>query len=138
MPDPIINADGKSEEEKAELALVEAKKIAAAGAKPDDQHIPKSRFDTINLRLKDAVTALEEVAESLAQDVPEQFQSIIPDLEPGAKIKWIRACQKSGIFDQPVVKDGLDTQRSAGKAPQADYDKMHPDDILKAGYSTTK
>jgi len=59
---------------------------------------------------------------------------IIPDLPPAAKIGWLRAVQKKGIFSKQN-QNGLDTKRpgGAGKIP-VDLNGMNPDAMLKAGY----
>ena len=101
-----------------------------------DNMIPKSRFDQINLQKKEAIEALAKVADSLAEDVPEECKSIIPQqLSPADKIDWIRKAQQSGFFNKQA-NDGLDTKKGSGVKPKPDYDKMQPEDMLKSGYST--
>ena len=97
-----------------------------------DNMIPKARFDQVNQQKKDAIEALKSVADSLAEDVPEDMRDIIPDLAPAQKITWIRNAIKKGIFNKQA-QDGLDTKRPGGKAP-VDLSKMQPEQMIATGY----
>ncbi|MDZ7699490.1 MAG: hypothetical protein U5R49_21980 [Deltaproteobacteria bacterium] len=94
--------------------------------------IPKTRFDQVLQQKKDALEALENVANSLAEEIPEDMRDIIPELAPQQKIAWIRNATKKGLFDKQV-HSGLDSKRPAGK-PALDLDKMQPEQLFRAGY----
>ncbi len=94
--------------------------------------IPKSRFDQINQQKREAIDALKSVADLMTQDVPEAYQSLVPELPPAQKIEWIRQAQKSGIFNQQK-ENGLDSKRPAGKPP-LDTSKMQPMEMMVHGY----
>ena len=95
--------------------------------------IPKSRFDQVNLQKKEALDALKSVADLMAQDVPEAYQSLVPELPPAKKIEWIRQAQKSGIFDLKL-ENGLDSQKPKGGKPPLDTSKMQPMEMMVHGY----
>lgn len=99
-------------------------------------NIPKARLDQEIEKRKASDTALKEVADGFVESVPEEMRDIIPDLPPGAKIKWIQAAQKRGLFD-PKPADGLDTKRPGGKPP-ADLSTMNPRAMMARGYKTGK
>ncbi len=94
--------------------------------------IPKTRFDQVNLQKKEAVEALKQVADSLAEDVPEDFRGLIPELPPVDKIAWIRTALKMGIF-RNGFNEGIDTKRPGGKTP-VDYSKMSSEQMIARGY----
>jgi hypothetical protein len=98
-----------------------------------DQMIPKSRFDQINAQKKEALDAIKSVADLMAQDVPEKFKDLVPELPPAQKIEWIRQAQKSGIFDLKI-ENGLDSKRPAGGKPPLDMSKMQPMEMMSHGY----
>jgi hypothetical protein len=97
-----------------------------------DSMIPKSRFDQVNQQKKDAVEALKAVADSMVEDVPEDFRDIIPNLAPADKITWIRQALKKGIFNKQV-ENGLDSRRPGGKPPM-DFSNMTPEQMMVHGY----
>jgi hypothetical protein len=95
--------------------------------------IPKSRFDQVLQQKKDALAELETVAASLAEDVPEEFRDLIPNLSPAGQIGWLRNAQKKGLFDQRHV-DGLDSERPKGGKPPLDTSNMSPMEMMSHGY----
>jgi len=95
--------------------------------------VPISRLNEVLAQKKQAIDALQSMADELKKDIPEKFQEIVPALEPLEQVKWIRNATSKGLFTK-IKEDGLDTKRS-GIKPKPDYGKMQPDDILKAGYS---
>lgn len=95
--------------------------------------IPKSRFDQVNFQKKEAIDALKSVADLMAEEVPEKFKNLVPDLAPAQKIEWIRQAQKSGIFDLKL-ENGLDSKRPAGGKPPLDTSKMQPMEMMVHGY----
>ena len=94
--------------------------------------IPKSRFDEVNEKRKAAEAELQSVAESLKEDVPEEFRDLIPDLPPGQLIKWLRGAQAKGLFN-PKSAESLDTKRPDQKKTM-DLSNMTPLQMREAGY----
>jgi len=111
---------------------------SAAAAAPSPtvdpgQMIPKYRFDEINQKKKDAEKALEELAAGIVEaQVPENLRSLIPDLAPLAKVKWITQAVASGIFT-PKQTSGPDPKRPGEKPPQ-DFTGLSPTTIMAHGY----
>ena len=104
----------------------------------NEHMIPKSRFDQVVQQRKDAESALEEIANELVEEVPEDMRDIIPpELSPAAKIKWLRAAIKKGVFGDQATQDGPDSKRPSGKKP-TDFEGMSPQAIMATGYKTTK
>ena len=125
MADETVNTDVNSENETNQTTTDNA-------SENSDKMIPKARFDQVNSQKKEAIDALKSVADLMAQDVPEAYQSLVPDLAPAQKIEWIRQAQKSGIFNQQK-ESGLDAKRPAGKPP-LDTSKMQPMEMMVHGY----
>ncbi|MFA6009423.1 MAG: hypothetical protein WC799_05520 [Desulfobacteraceae bacterium] len=102
--------------------------------KNDDQNrIPKARLDQEIEKRKASETALNEIAESLTDDIPEDMKDLIPDLPPAQKIKWIKNANKKGLFNPQHVQNGPDSKRPGSKAPES-YDGMSPQAMIAKGY----
>ena len=101
--------------------------------KNDKDKIPLSRLNQEIEKRKQAETTLNEVADNLIEDVPEDKRSIIPDLPAAQKIKWIKDAFKMGIFDNKPVEP-IDPKRPAGKKP-TDFENMSPQAIMATGYN---
>lgn len=97
--------------------------------------IPKSRFDALNEKKKAAESALEEIAEGLIETVPEEMREIIPDLPPAAKVKWIQAAQRKGLFEIKPETNGPDSKKPGDQKP-TDFENMSPQAIMATGYKT--
>ena len=104
---------------------------------PQAHMIPKGRFDEVVGQKKAAEAALEEIATSLVEEVPEDMRDIIPDLPPAARIKWVRAAMQKGIFGSPAGVTNPDAKRPGAKAP-ADLSGMNPRQMMANGYNTSK
>lgn len=94
--------------------------------------IPKSRFDSVNEKKKAAEKELQEVANMLTEDVPEDFKDIIPDLPPSQKIKWIKNAQKKGLFSKQA-QESPDNE-TPGKTTTKDFSNLPTSEKMKAGY----
>ena len=95
--------------------------------------IPKARFDQVIQQKKDAEAALNEVVESLIEEVPEDKRDLIPDLAPAEKIKWLRKANKAGVFGGQQAASGPDSKRPGGKPP-TDFENMTPGQMRAMGY----
>ena len=105
---------------------------------PQGHMIPKGRFDEVVGQKKAAEAALEEIATSLVEEVPEDMRDLITaDLPPAARIKWVRAAMAKGIFGGPAGVANPDAKRPGAKAP-ADFSGMNPRQIMAHGYTTSK
>ena len=78
--------------------------------------IPRSRLNAEIEKRKASDSTLAEVAELLAEDIPEDMRELVPDLPPADKIKWIRQAAAKGLFNpkQPP----FDTKRPNDKPPE--------------------
>ncbi len=103
------------------------------------QHlVPKSRLDEVIGQKKAAEAALEDIATSITEEVPEDMRDLIPaDLPPAARIKWVRAAMAKGIFGAPAGVTNPDSKRPGSKAP-ADMSGMNPRQMMAMGYTTSK
>jgi len=106
---------------------------------PQGQHmIPKGRFDEVVGQKKAAEAALEEIASSLVEEVPEDMRDLIPaDLPPAARIKWVRAAMAKGIFGAQAGATNPDSKRPGAKAPP-DLSGLNPRQMMAMGYTTSK
>jgi hypothetical protein len=126
MADETVNDDVKPDDENTQTTTDHA-------SENSDKMIPFSRFQQINSQKREAIDALKSVADLMAQDVPEAYQSLVPELPPAKKIEWIRQAQKSGIFDLKL-ENGLDSQKPKGGKPPLDTSKMQPMEMMVHGY----
>lgn len=103
------------------------------------QHmIPKGRFDEVVGQKKAAEAALEEIATSIVEEVPEDMRDLIPaELSAAGRIKWVRAAMQKGIFGSPAGVTNPDSKRPGAKAP-ADMSGMNPRQMMAMGYTTSK
>jgi len=101
--------------------------------KNDKDKIPLSRLNQEIEKRKQSDAALNEIAENLIEDIPEDMRDIIPNLAPAEKIKWIRNANKKGFFDSKASENSPDSKRPGGKPP-ADFKNMTPQAIMATGY----
>ena len=101
--------------------------------KPDNKNmIPKSRLDQEITKRKESEKELQTIADSLKEDVPEDFKELVPDLPPGKLIPWLRSANSKGLFD-PKSKDSLDTKRPGDTKP-TDLEGLSPQQKRAQGY----
>ena len=96
--------------------------------------IPKSRLNQEIDKRKASEKALQEVADQLIEDVPEEKRSIIPDLPPAQKISWLKTAFKMDFFSDKT-STSIDTKRPRDKTP-ADFKDMTPTQIMSTGYKS--
>jgi hypothetical protein len=101
--------------------------------KNDKDRIPLSRLNQEIDKRKQSDAALNEIAESLIEDIPEDMRDIVPNLSPADKIKWIRNANKKGFFDPKAPENSPDSRRPGGKPP-IDFKDMKPQTIMAMGY----
>ena len=106
----------------------------AGHEKNDKNKIPKSRLDREIAMRKAAETGLQTVADGLKEDIPEEYQDLIPELPPAQLISWIRNINASGIFNSKEP-DPIDNKKPGDKKP-ADFEGMSPQAIMSRGYKT--
>jgi len=94
--------------------------------------IPKHRFDEVNEKLKSSKAELQQVADELKQDVPEDMRELVPDLPPGQLIKWLRNANAKGLFAAKTV-DALDTKRPNDQKT-VNIDDLPTHQKMAAGY----
>lgn len=103
------------------------------GNAPDhksENMIPKSRFDEVNQKRKDAEESLQSVVAEMKDDIPEEYRDLVPSLPATEQIKWIRTAQKSGLFSPKGPSNSPDSKRPGGKGGDAaltDYEKFIKD-----------
>ena len=101
--------------------------------KNDKDRIPLSRLNQEIEKRKQSDKALNEIAENLIEDIPEDMRDIIPNLAPAEKIKWIRNANKKGFFELKLPENSPDSRRPGGKPP-IDFKDMTPQAIMATGY----
>ncbi len=99
----------------------------------DPNRIPKSRLDQEIEKRKTSESALNEIADSLTEDIPEDLRDIVPDLPPAQRIKWIQNANKKGFFNPPTAQNGPDSKRPGSKQAE-NFDGMSPQAIMAQGY----
>jgi len=102
----------------------------------DKDTIPRSRLNQEIEKRKASEKTLQEVADGLVEDVPEDKRGIIPDLPPAAKIAWLKDAFKMGFFEDKTT-ESIDTKRPGDKKP-TNFDNMSPQAIMATGYNKTK
>lgn len=100
----------------------------------DRDTIPRSRLNQEIEKRKSVEKALQEVAEQLIEDVPEEKRSIIPDLPAPQKISWLKTAFKMDFFSEKQPAS-LDTNRPGDKSP-TNIDSLSPQQKMAQGYKT--
>lgn len=103
--------------------------------KPDNKDkdvIPRHRLNEEIEKRKASEKTLQEVANGLVEDVPEDKRGIIPDLEPAKKIAWLKDAFKMDFFADKKT-ESIDTKRPGDKKP-TNFDNMSPQAIMATGY----
>jgi hypothetical protein len=103
----------------------------------DKGMIPKSRFDEVNTKRKEAEAELASVAEGLKAEVPEEYLDLVPDLPPAALIKWLRVVSQKGFFSKAPLEAPDGGKRPNQKSPQ-NLDGLSPLGKMALGYGPTK
>jgi hypothetical protein len=80
----------------------------------DTAMIPKVRLDQEIAKRKTAEQALEEVAASLKETVPEEHRDLIPELPPQKLIKWIQAANAKGLLRERQLNPWTRRDRGTG------------------------
>ena len=104
--------------------------------KSGDKFIPKSRFDEVNQKRKEAEETFKGVVSELIEDIPEDFRDLVPNVSASDQIKWIRGAIKKGLFTKPE-SNGPDSKRPGGNPPQ-DFSKMSPLEMISQGLTNKK
>jgi len=98
----------------------------------DKDRIPLARLNQEIEKRKQSDAALKEVADGLIEDIPEEKRTIIPDLTPAKKIKWLREAFKLGLFADSKSKE-IDTKRPGDQKPK-DLEGLSPQQKIAQGY----
>jgi hypothetical protein len=101
--------------------------------KSEGDRIPRSRLNQEIEKRKLSEQTLKEFADTLIEDIPEEKRSIIPDLAPAQKIRWLREALKLGFFDEKQTTT-IDSKRPSDKKPQ-NFENMSPQAIMATGYN---
>jgi hypothetical protein len=88
--------------------------------------IPKTRFDEVNEKKKQAENDLNEVADMLLQDVPEDYRDLFSDLSAKHKIQKIKSAQSKGLFTQKV-ESSPEPERPKSSSGNVDMQNLTPD-----------
>jgi hypothetical protein len=103
-----------------------------APEKGGEKMIPKSRFDEVNAKKKEAEAELASVADGLKSEIPEEFADLVPELPPAALIKWLRAANQRGLFTK-ASPDAVDSKRPNSKQTE-DLTGLSPQTLMSRGY----
>lgn len=98
----------------------------------DKNKIPKSRLDQEITKRREAESVVADIAETMMEDISEEFKDLIPNLPPSEKIRWLRAAQLKGLFHKE--KPSIDAKRAGDKTP-VDFSGLNPKTIMSMGYS---
>ncbi len=103
----------------------------------NENMIPKSRFDKVNSQKNELNDTLKGLVDELKNDIPEEFQDLVPDTKPADQIKWIRNAQKKGIFSNKPAESPDAKAPGTGKT-QVDTSNMNAFDLLSLGFKNQK
>lgn len=101
--------------------------------KNEQGKIPKARLDQEIEKRKAVEKSLQEVAEQLIEDVPEDKRSIIPDLPPAGKIAWLKTAFKMDFFSEKNPTS-IDTKRPGDKPGESE--NLSPQARMAQGYKS--
>jgi predicted dinucleotide-utilizing enzyme len=95
--------------------------------------IPKSRFDQVNQQKKDYEKQLNEVADMILQDLPEEYRELFADLPAQQKIAKVKMAQSKGLFNMAKVED-IPGSEAPKSSKSADFSSMSTEEKIKTGY----
>ena len=95
--------------------------------------IPKSRFDQVNEQKKQYEQDLNEVADMLLKDVPEDYQDLFSDLPAKQKVAKIKSAQAKGLFSKQPVSSP-EPERPGPSTNDLDFSKMSIEERMNYGY----
>ena len=109
------------------------------GADPakNDNMIPKSRFDQVNQQKNELNETLKGLVDELKQDIPQEYQDLIPDTKPADQIKWIRNAQKKGLFTKQT-ETSPDPETPGKSTKQVNTEGMDSFSMLSMGFKNRK
>ncbi len=110
-----------------------AKDTQVTTSQKTENMIPKTRFDEVNEKKKQAENDLNEVADMLLQDVPEDYRDLFSDLSAKQRIQKIKSAQSKGLFTQKA-ESSPEPERPGPSNPNVDFTQMSTEDKIKAGY----
>jgi len=98
--------------------------------------IPKSRLDQEINKRRAIEAQLQDVADELVQDIPEEYRALVPDLLPAQKIKWLKDAKASGLFSGKAKASVpvTDTKAPATTPRPMDTSKLSPMAKLSMAY----
>ena len=115
-----MSENNETKEASAEAPASQSEAATVNADQPEKAKIPETipyaRFSQEVARRKAAETALSEVADQLASDIPEDHRGLIPDLAPAAKIKWLQDAKASGFFGKAAKPEVPETDTAKAKA----------------------
>lgn len=100
--------------------------------KNTESMIPKTRFDQVVLQKNELNETLTGLVNELKNDIPEEYQDLIPDTKPADQIKWIRNAMKKGLFNKTETKSP--DSKTPGSAKELDFSYMNTTEKIKHGY----
>lgn len=101
--------------------------------KGNQNAISKNRLDAEISKRREAEMELQEIADELKKDVPEEFTDLMPDIPPRKLIPWLRNAFAKGLFDPKQFKESLDSKRPSDKKPKS-LDGLSPQQRIVQGY----
>jgi hypothetical protein len=99
--------------------------------------IPKSRFDQVNSQKNELNDTLKGLVDELKNDIPEEYQDLVPDTKPADQIKWIRNASKKGLFSSKP-ESSPDAETPGTSKTQVDTSNMSAFDMLAHGFKNQK
>lgn len=113
----------------------EAPKNPANQPQPENS-VPYSRFREVVEARKTAEDTLAAVVEEVVATLPEEMRSLVPNLPPAEKIRWINAARQKGFFVKSGSggePDSPGSKRPGGKQSQ-DIDGLNAMQKLQFGF----
>jgi L-lysine 2,3-aminomutase len=111
-----------------EQAVEEVQSTTQQAQKPEknDNLIPKHRFDEVNQQKKEAQEALKQVVDTMKAEIPENYQSLVPEMKPQDQIRWIQEARKAGLFEQKPASSP-EPERPKSSSGNVDMQNLTPD-----------
>jgi L-lysine 2,3-aminomutase len=114
--------------ETVEQAAEDTQSNTQQAQKPEknDNLIPKHRFDEVNQQKKEAQEALKQVVDTMKAEIPENYQSLVPEMKPQDQIRWIQEARKAGLFEQKPASSP-EPERPKSSSGNVDMQNLTPD-----------
>ena len=101
----------------------------------DDHRIPKVRLDEEIAKRRALEGELDEIANGILAEVPENLKPLIPEgFSPAAKVNWFNNAKATGVFNSKPDVPTTDTGKPSTTPKDTNFKNMPIAARMSAGY----